>query len=93
MGNNAAEQSIRGFCVGKKYWMVIDTIAGAQASVIIYSIAETAKLNRLKPYNYFEYLLTELPKLMEGQASCLEHKLNALLPWSEALPEECRKKM
>lgn len=67
--------------------MVIDTIAGAQASAIIYSVAETAKLNHLKPYNYFEYLLTELPKLMEEQATCLEQKLDALLPWSETLPE------
>ncbi len=93
MDNNAAEQSIRGFCIGKKNWMVIDTIAGAKASAIIYSIAETAKLNHLKPYNYFEFLLTELPELMEEQSSCLEQKLNALLPWSETLPVECRKKI
>ncbi|MFR8348862.1 MAG: transposase domain-containing protein [Clostridium sp.] len=35
---------------------------GAQASAIVYSIAETAKANNLKPYQYFEYLLTELPE-------------------------------
>lgn len=34
--NNAAERSIRGFCVGKKNWVMIDTIAGADASAIIY---------------------------------------------------------
>lgn len=34
---------------------MIDTIAGAQSSAIIYSIAETAKANGLKPYNYFQY--------------------------------------
>ncbi len=43
MDNNAAEQSIRGFCIGKKNWVMIDTVAGAQSSAIIYSIAETAK--------------------------------------------------
>ena len=43
MDNNAAEQSIRGFCIGKKNWVMIDTIAGARSSAIIYSIAETAK--------------------------------------------------
>ena len=32
---------------------------------IIYSIAETAKANDLKSYEYFEYLLTEIPKHME----------------------------
>lgn len=30
--NNAAEQSIRGFCIGKKNWVMIDTIAGAESS-------------------------------------------------------------
>nr|WP_300817805.1 IS66 family transposase [uncultured Acetatifactor sp.] len=62
MDNNAAEQSIRGFCIGKKNWVMIDTVAGAKSSAIIYSIAETAKANNLKPYDYFEYLLTEIPK-------------------------------
>ena len=59
MHNNAAEQSIRGFCIGKKNWVMIDTVAGAKSSAIIYSIAETAKANNLKPYEYFEYLLTK----------------------------------
>ena len=49
--------SIRGFCIGKKNWVMIDTIAGAESSAIIYSIVETAKANNLKPYDYFEYLL------------------------------------
>ena len=43
---------------------MIDTINGAKSSAIIYSIAETAKANDLKPYEYFEYLLTEIPKHM-----------------------------
>jgi len=49
---------------------MIDTIAGAESSAIIYSIAETAKANNLKPYDYFEYLLTEIPKhLVEKDSS------------------------
>ena len=31
MDNNAAEQSIRGFCIGKKNWVMIDTIAGGKS--------------------------------------------------------------
>lgn len=31
MDNNVAEQSIRPFCVGKKNWVMIDTVAGAEA--------------------------------------------------------------
>ena len=45
--------------------MMIDTIAGAEASAIIYGIAETAKANNLKPYDYFEYQLTEIPEHMD----------------------------
>lgn len=88
MHNNAAEQSIRGFCIGKKNWVMIDTIAGAKSSAIIYSIAETAKANHLKPYEYFEYLLTEIPRHMEEKdlSFCED-----LLPWSPTLPERCRK--
>ena len=88
MDNNAAEQSIRGFCIGKKNWVMIDTIAGAKSSAIIYSIAETAKANNLRPYEYFEYLLTEIPKHMDDtdRSFCED-----LLPWSSNLPEHCRK--
>jgi hypothetical protein len=86
--NNAAEGSIRGFCIGKRNWHIIDTIDGAKISAIIYSIAETAKSNNLKPYNYFELLLTEIPKHMED--TNLDF-LEDLLPWSEKLPLECKK--
>ena len=88
MDNNAAEQSIRGFCIGKKNWVMIDTVAGAKSSAIIYSIAETAKANNLKPYDYFEYLLTEIPKHLDGTDRGF---LDDLLPWSPSLPENCRK--
>ena len=88
MDNNAAEQSIRGFCIGKKNWVMIDTITGAKSSAIIYSIAETAKANNLKPYDYFEYLLTEIPKHLDDPDRSF---LDDLLPWSPSLPANCRK--
>lgn len=86
--NNASERAIRGFCIGKKNWEMIDTINGATSSAIIYSIAETAKANNLKPYDYFEYLLTEIPKHEDDTNTDF---LEALLPWSETLPEHIRK--
>ena len=88
MDNNAAEQSIRGFCIGKKNWVMIDTVAGAKSSAIIYSIAETAKANNLKPYDYFEYLLIEIPKHLDDTDRSF---LDDLLPWSPNLPANCRK--
>ena len=88
MDNNAAEQSVRGFCIGKKNWVMIDTVAGAKSSAIIYSIAETAKANNLKPYDYFEYLLAEIPKHLDETDRGF---LDDLLPWSPDLPENCLK--
>ena len=67
---------------------MIDTINGAKSSAIIYSIAETAKANYLKPYDYFEYLLTEIPKHMADQNRLF---IEELLPWSPKLPESIRK--
>lgn len=86
--NNASERAIRGFCIGRKNWQMIDTINGAKSSAIIYSIAETAKANYLKPYDYFEYLLTEIPKHMADQNRLF---IEDLLPWSPKLPESIRK--
>lgn len=84
MDNNASERSIRGFCIGKKNWEMIDTINGATSSAIIYSIAETAKANNLKPYEYFEYLLTQIPAYMDDTDRSF---LEDLLPWSPKLPD------
>ena len=71
--NSACERAIRPFCVGRKNWNVIDTVEGAQASAIVYSIAETAKANNLKPYQYFEYLLTELPERISRKKTVRFH--------------------
>ena len=81
--NNASERAIRGFCIGKKNWQMIDTIHGAKSSAIIYSIVETAKANNLKPFDYVQYLLEEIPRHTdEKDCSFLEN----LLPWSGKLP-------
>ena len=86
--NNASERAIRGFCIGKKNWEMIDTVNGATSSAIIYSIAETAKANGLKPFNYFEYLLTEIPKHADEKNTDF---LTDLLPGAPTLPENIRK--
>lgn len=72
----------------KEKRLIIDTIRGAQSSAIIYSIAETAKVNNLKPYEYFEYLLEEIPQHMEDTDLNFCENLS---PWSTSLPEKCRK--
>ena len=68
---------------------MIESSNGAKASVVLYSLVETAKANELNIYQYFRFLLTEIPKHMDE--TNLEF-LDALLPWSESLPEICKKK-
>ena len=63
---------------------MIDTINGARTSAMIYSIAESAKANNLKPYDYFEYLLEEIPKHMIDSPLCWQITLSA---------EECERSM
>jgi hypothetical protein len=88
MDNNAAERAIRPFTVGRKNWVMIDTVSGARASAVAYSLVETAKASGLNVYEYLKHLLTEIPKHMEDRdlSFCEE-----LLPWSDKLPPECRK--
>ena len=90
MENNTAELAIRPFCIGKKNWLMSDTIHGAEASAVIYSIVETAKANELIPYEYMKYLLKEIPKYMDNNFRDTGF-LDDLLPWSDKLPKECRK--
>jgi transposase len=59
--NNAAENAIRPFVVGRKNWLFAGTPAGATASARLYSLIETAKVNGLEPYKYLRYLFEKLP--------------------------------
>jgi transposase len=71
--------------------MFHNTEKGANASALVYSISETAKLNNLRPYNYFKYILTELPKYCDEKGNIDPAEMDALMPWSEQIPDECRK--
>ena len=88
MTNNDAERSIRKFCVGKHSWHIISTKKGAQSSAILYSIAETARANGLKPFEYFQYLLEQILAHDEDPP---EEYLDDLMPWADKIPEHCRK--
>ena len=43
--NNRAENAIRPFVVGRKNWLFSDTVKGAEASAVFYSLAATAAAN------------------------------------------------
>ena len=61
LSNNLSENSIRPLVVGRKNWLFCDTPAGADASMKIYSMIETAKANELDPLKYLSFLLEYHP--------------------------------
>lgn len=73
--NNAAENAIRPFVLGRKNWLFNGSPCGADASCAIYSIIETSKQNRLNPYAYLHYILTRVPEITNEAE------------WEEILPQ------
>lgn len=92
INDSAIERALRNFTIGRKNWMTINTIRGAQASDMIYSITETARANNLNVYYYITHLLTELPELINANGNIEQSKLKSLMPWSKDLPAECYSK-
>ena len=88
ISNNAAENSIRPFTIGRKNWLFSDTPKGASASAAVYSIVETAKANGLDIYTYLEYLLLYMPD--SDWRNHLE-SLEDLMPWAKAVQTECKR--
>jgi hypothetical protein len=72
--NNAAENAIRPFVLGRKNWLFSASVKGVKASANLYSLIETAKANNLEPYAYLRHVFTELPKADTVEA------IEALLP-------------
>jgi transposase len=77
--NNAAENAIRPFVIGRKNWLFSATPRGARASAILYSLVESAKLQRLPVYDYIYYILRKLPYCgtQEDYEALLPHNLTA----------------
>ena len=82
ISNNQVENAIRPIVVGRKNWLFCDTQAGANASVIVFTVLETAKANGLNPETYLNHLLTVLP---ERFATDPQAAVDDLLPWTEKM--------
>jgi transposase len=61
ISNAWIENAIRPFCIGRKNWLFSDSVNGAHASAMFYSLIETAKLNLLDPFDYLNKMLDKLP--------------------------------
>ena len=88
ISNNAAENSIRPFAIGRKNGLFADTSKGATARTAVYSLVETAKANNLNIFSCLEYLLQYLPNMDYLNEPEL---LDDLMPWSEEVKHICKK--
>ena len=59
--NNAAENAIRPFVVGRKNWLFAGHPNGANASANLFTLIETAKSCGLEPYAYLRFLFERIP--------------------------------
>jgi len=85
ISNNAAERAVKSYVMGRKNFLFHDTVKGAKASAIVYTLAETAKANGLNIRLYLETVMTKMLDYKNEPDSILEE----LMPWSEAIQKSC----
>ena len=88
ISNNAAENAIRPFVVGRKNWLFCKSNDGAVAAADAYSLVETAKANGLDVLKYLNYVLKRVP-LADGNLT--DEFIENLMPWNEAVMAECKR--
>ena len=81
--NDRAECSIKPFVIDRKNFLFANTPLGAQVSVVIYSLIETAKETGLDPFRYLTWVLEIAPTLDRT----VEDRAVPLLPANA--PESC----
>lgn len=59
--NGWIERAIRKFAIGRNNWMFCDTVNGAKASSLLYSLVITAKLNGKDPFAAMTEIFRRLP--------------------------------
>ena len=74
--NNVSERLLRGIAVTRKNYLFGGSDAGGQRAAIIYTIAETVKLNGLDPE---AYIAAVLDRLASGHPI---NRIDELLPWN-----------
>ena len=78
--NNLSENAIRPFAVGRKNWLFSNSVDGANASAVVYTMVEMAKTHGLNIYEYLKFLLEHRPS-----KDMTDEQLAELAPWSEKL--------
>ena len=74
--NNACENAIRPFVLGRKNWLFNKSPDGAKSSCGMYSLIETARQNGLVPLDYLNMLFERCPTAQSSE------DWEKLLPWN-----------
>jgi transposase len=74
--NNLAERQLRGIALTRKNFLFVGSDTGGERAAIIYTVAETAKLNGLDPE---AYIAAVIDRLAHGHTIA---RLGELLPWN-----------
>lgn len=59
--NNAAENSVRPLCLGRKNWLFVGSQRAGERAAVLMSLIESAKLNDHDPWAYLKDVLERLP--------------------------------
>ena len=86
--NGWIERTIRKFAIGRNNWLFCDTVEGANASSLIYSLVITAKLNGKDPFKVMTEIFEKIPCAKTAEDY---EKLTQLL-LSPQNPLSCHKK-
>ena len=62
MTNNRTERQVKPFTIGRKNWLFCQSVAGAKASAVLYSLMETCNEHDIPVYPYFATVLTRIPR-------------------------------
>ena len=73
--NNIAENAIRCIALGRRNWLFAGSHSGGERTAAMYSILQTAKLNRVNPE---AYLTDTLAKIAAGHPI---NRISELMPW------------
>ncbi len=82
--NGFVEREIRAYSSLRRNMLFCDSIDGAKATAIMYSIVETARRNGANIYWYLRYVLEKMPHDEENPG---EEFLETMMPWSEEYRE------
>ena len=77
--NNLSERLLRGIALTRKNYLFLGSDTGGERAAIIYTVAETAKLNGLDPQ---AYIAAVIDRLVRGHTI---NRIHELLPWNITL--------